>query len=142
MEYRKTRFGKDFNALQIAQRYYRLEYSSSRDKCVLMTGADITTEFVAPFTFALQDIVIYHMATGYTASTDALEVTCRRPEVDGIPYMIEDYLYKKVISAKNIFSFRKLQEGGLVFEAGKHQLIFNSTSTDLLGIVIYVKRVD
>ena len=142
MEYRKIRFGKDFNALQIAQRYYRLEYSSSRDKTVLMTGADVTTEFVAPFTFALQEIVVYHMDSSHDASTDALEITCRRPEVDGIPYMIEDYLYRKVISSKNIFSFRKMQEGGLVFEAGKHQIILNSTSTDLLGIVIYVKRVD
>ena len=107
-----------------------------------MTGADVTVEFVAPFTFALQGITIYHMATGYTASTDPLEVTCRRPEIDGLPYTIEDYLYKKVISSKNIFSFRKLQEGGLVFEAGKHQIILNSTSTDVIGIVIYVKRVD
>ena len=56
--------------------------------------------------------------------------------------MIEDYVYRKVVSTKNIFSFRKLQEGGIVFEAGKHQIILNSTSTDLIGIVIYVKRVD
>jgi len=142
MEYRKIRFGKDFDALQIAQRYYRLEYSARSDKCVLMTGSDVTVEFVSPFTFALQEIVVYHMATGYTASTDALEITCRRPEIDGLPYTVEDYLYRKIISSKNIFSFRQLQEGGLVFESGKHQIILNSTSTDVIGIIIYVKRVD
>ena len=140
--YKKVRFGKDFDGIQIAQRYYRLEYIGTQDKGILMTGADVTVKFNVPFTFMLDRVEINHLSTTDVASVDEVEATFKRETGDilDVPLAKNQYWIKKQLNASNMiidFTDKKM-----VFESGTHTYVFNTTSTDKLIVLIYIERLN
>ena len=138
--YKKARFGKDFDGIQIAQRYYRLEYIGTGDKGILMTGSDVTVKFNAPFTFMLKRVEITHLTTTNTDSTDELDVTFKRESGDILDVPLAKNQYWTMLTPSNLiidFTDKKL-----VFESGTHSYVFNSTNTDKLIVLIYIERLN
>jgi len=137
----------DYEVYQISARWYKLLYVKTPDKAVIMTGADVKTELPVPFTFVLNRIHLHHFtSTLGTESTDEIILTLRRPKggILSINPFIDDF-YKKadINDAKAIVSFHDFNpEGGIVYEASTIQIILNSTSTDLIQPIVYLKRLD
>lgn len=137
----------DYEAWQISARWYKLIYIKTVAHAVIMTGSDVTTVIRVPFTFVLNRIHLYHMtSTPGTASKDATTLTLRRPQggISNIDYFIDDfYKMADITDSKFIITFEDLNpEGGMVMEASTVQVILNSTSTDLIQPIIYLKRLD
>ena len=140
--YKKVRFGKDFDGIQIAQRYYRLEYIGTQDKGIVMSGADVTVKFNIPFTFMINRVEITHLSTTDALSVDEVEATFKRANGDilDVPLARSPYWQKKQLNASRMiidFTDKKL-----VFESGTHTYIFNTTSTDKLIVLIYIERLN
>ncbi len=139
-QYRKVQMGKDFDAVQISQRYHRLEYKTYSDKSVQMTGSDVESEFAPPFTFQLIRIELTHYDATNALSVTELEAHLDRKagSVLDVPLATTSYWTKKQLnSSKMIIDFTGEE---MVFEAGTHTLTLNGTSTDKVTVIIYIKE--
>ena len=140
-QYRKKPAGKDFLSIQIAQRYYRLEYNAKANKSVLMTGSDVTTQFSLDFTFMIDRIELTHRDTNNDLSVTELEVTVERKagSVLDIPLAETPYFVKKQLNSSRMMI--DLQKDKRVFEAGTHSITIKGTSTDIVTPVIYIVEI-
>jgi len=142
----QTQIG-DFTLQQISKKHYRIIYTEKSNNAIVMTGSDVTKTIPIDFTFVLKRIHLNHFtSTLGTASPDKVKITLRRPKVHGVDKFVDDFYIKDYIYADNgriIISFEDIgDEGGLIFEASDIDLILDSTSTDLIQPIIYIKRLD
>ena len=135
----------DFLLEQISKKWYRIIYTERPDHDILMTGSAVTKDFDIDFTFVFARLhLTHHSATFKTLSTDEIILILNRPMVHGVDGFIDDF-YKKadIVDSKAIISFEDLNaEGGLVFEASTIRISLNSTSTDRIQPIFYIKRLD
>jgi len=82
------------------------------------------------------------MDSSYAASADDLNLIIRRAagQIEDVPYFVDDcFAENNINNEKYIMSF---EEEDMTFERGGFQIILNSTNTDLVSIIIYLKRLD
>jgi len=130
---------------QISKKQYRLIYTAKENKAMSMTGSAVTSDFDIEFTFALKRIHLNHWtSTIGTASNDALHLVLTRPVVHGVPHFVDEFYEKRsIFDSSFIISFEDLgDEGGMVFESSVIRVSLDTTSTDLVQPIIYIKRLD
>lgn len=137
---------KDFLIEKISDRWYRLtpidNYSNG---AFTMTGSDVTKSVDVPFTFGLQRIHVYHHTSSIgTDSTDELQVHLQRPTktITRMPFFRDRFwTVTDIVDPNPTFDFSKHSGGdGFVYEKGQLDIILNSTSTDLVQVIIYIKE--
>jgi len=136
-----------FTLQQISKKHYRIIYTEKANNAILMTGAAVTKAIKIDFTFVLKSIKLNHFtSTLGTASSDNLAITLRRPKVHGVDKFVDDFYDKDYLNPTNgriTISFEDIgDEGGLIFESSIIDLILNTTDTDLVQPIIYIKRLD
>lgn len=142
----KTRQMGAFVADQISARIYRLRYSEETGEgYIAQTGSDITKILDIPFTFALRRVHLTHRDSSNDLCYDEMEIRVERPR-GGVTEskFAQDVIHQEedITDYHYLMTWEHLNEGGLVFEAGTFQLVLNTTSTDRVTPIIYIKRLD
>jgi len=135
----------EFTLEQYSKKQYRLIYTGKANRAISMTGSAVTKDFDVEFAFALKRLHLnHHTSTLKTYSTDELILVLSRPQVHNVDGF-DDPFYRKsdITVSKIIVSWEDLgDEGGLVFEPSTIRISLNSTNTDLVQPIFYIKRLD
>jgi len=135
----------EFTLEQYSKKHYRLIYTGKANRAIIMTGLAVTKDFDIEFAFVLKRLHLnHHTSTLKTYSTDEVILVLSRPQVHGVDGFDDPFFRKSDLTkSKIIVSWEDLgDEGGLVFEPSTIRLSLNSTNTDLIQPIFYIKRLD
>lgn len=114
-------------------------YRQASPYSITMTGSNKTTQLRIPWMHRWVRLHLYHTDSSKDASTDELDVILRRG-VGTIPPILDfvDDLYARadITQSKIIKVFGEDYK----FEASTWSIILNSTSTDLVFVLVYVEQ--
>ena len=117
-------------------------YITKSPHSITMKGSDVTTELHIPFIHRWLRIHFFHTDSSYDAVTggDRLNILLKRTAGTLTPQKFEEYLYKEtgLTSARITEVFGESFE----YESGIHQLVLNSTSTNLVFPVFYIQKLE
>jgi hypothetical protein len=113
-------------------------YITVDPNAIVMTAADVVTQLHIPFSHKWVKIHFYHTTAAYVASTDALAIILRRTAGTLTPVRFsEDLFNEPVIVASRI---TEIFGEEFQYEAGTYDLTLNTTATDLIFPLFYVKK--
>jgi len=132
--------GKDYDSIQISRRHYRLNYKSTADNGVILTGGTDITLANMPFTFQLLRIELTHRNSSNVLTDIEYEFYVQRTTGDILDIALActaTFTKKQINDQRALVDFTDKE---LVFESGTHQFIFIGTATEKIIPLIYIKE--
>jgi hypothetical protein len=118
---------------------YRIEYVGVANGGIVMTAADVVTQLSIPFDHEWVRIGFYHTTAAGVASVDATFVNIARPAgtIPPLALFVETLFREYDITASSI---TEVFGAEFQYEKGTWNITLNTTATNLVFPVFYVRR--